>query len=68
MKSNQKEDAMLEYYFLEITQNGAAFFVLKHSKASKMVTFNVQVMLVETTGQQPMVRKTPHVSLPKSWL
>lgn len=59
MKSNQKEDAMLEYYyFLEITQNGAAFFVLKHSKASKMVTFNVQVMLVEITGQQPMVRKT----------
>lgn len=32
MKSNQKEEDMLEHYFLEITQNEAAIFGLKQCK------------------------------------
>lgn len=58
MKSSQKEECMLEYYFPEITENEAAFCELKHSDASKTVTFNVRAMLIEITGQQPTVRKT----------
>lgn len=32
MKSNQKEEDMLEHYILEITQNEAAIFGLKQCK------------------------------------
>lgn len=47
---------MLEYYFLEITQDEASFGP-RCSNASQTLTFSVG-LIAEITGQQPMVRKT----------